>query len=234
MTHMKIAGLQKISMVDFPGHVCATIFTQGCNFRCGFCHNRDLITTDADFQFSQEEMFGYFNSRKKMLEAVCITGGEPTLWPDLPELIRKIKDAGLKVKLDTNGSRPQMVRDLLGEGLLDYIAMDVKTSFGKYPLLNIPDNTEEALAETIRAMISSDIEYEFRTTCVPGIVAVDDIYSIGKAIKGARRHCLQQFRPSGNVVEEKYSDLKPYTKEKLKEMRSISERFVEEAVIRGI
>ena len=231
---MKIAGLQKVSMVDYPGDICATIFTQGCNFRCGFCHNRDLMTTEKDFGFSQEEVFEYLNSRKTMIEGVCITGGEPTFWPDLPDFARQVKKTGLKLKLDTNGSNPQMIHDLLQEDLLDYIAMDVKTSLAKYHLFKVPENTQEVLVQSIQKIISSKIPYEFRTTCVPGVVAEEDIYSIAETIKGAKKHCLQQFRPHENVLDEKFLRLKPYNKNELNKFKSISEGFVENVIIRGI
>jgi pyruvate formate lyase activating enzyme len=123
---MKIGGLQKISMVDYPGLICATVFTQGCNFRCGFCHNRDLMTTGPDFGFSEKDVLAYLNDRKSMIEGVCITGGEPTFWVDLPDFIGRLKSLGLKVKLDTNGSNPEMIKDLLKAEMLDYVAMDVK------------------------------------------------------------------------------------------------------------
>ena len=231
---MKIAGLQKMSTVDYPGYICATVFTQGCNFRCGFCHNRDLMTTDKDFGFSEQEMFEYFNRRKNMIEAVCITGGEPTLWPDLPDFAREVKKTGLKFKLDTNGSNPQMIGLLLQDGLLDYIAMDVKTSLSKYHLFKVPENTEEVLVQSIQKIISSRIPYEFRTTCVPEIVDEEDICSIAEAIKGAEKYCLQQFRPHENVLDEKFSKLKPYNKNVLNKFKSISEDFVENVIIRGI
>lgn len=231
---MKIAGLQKVSMVDYPGHICATVFTQGCNFRCGFCHNSALMTIDTNFGFSQEEFFEYISSRKSLIEGVCITGGEPTLWEDLPDFAREIKKTGLKLKLDTNGSNPQMVQDLLQEDLLDYIAMDVKTSLVKYHLFKAPENTEEVLAQSIQKIISSKIPYEFRTTCVPGVVAEEDMYSIAKAIKGAEKYCLQQFRPHENMLDEKFSRIKPYNKNELNNFKFILEDFVKNVIIRGI
>ena len=231
---MKIAGLQKMSMVDYPGYICATVFTQGCNFRCGFCHNSALMTIDPDFGFSQKEFFEYINHRKSLIEGVCITGGEPTVWPDLPDFARQIKETGLKLKLDTNGSNPQMIHDLLQEELLDYIAMDVKTSLAKYYLFKVPENTEEVLAQSIQKIISSKIPYEFRTTCVPGIVTEEDMYLIAKTIKGAKKHCLQQFRPHENMIDEKFSQIKPYDQNKLNNFKSILEGFVESVIIRGI
>jgi len=231
---MKIAGIQKISTVDYPGHICATVFTQGCNFRCGFCHNRDLMTTDPDSRVSQQELFEYLDSRKAMIEGVCITGGEPTFWPDLADFAREIKKTGMKLKLDTNGSNSQMIYDLLQEDLLDYIAMDVKTSLEKYHLLKVPENTEESLLLSIKEIMSSKIPYEFRTTCVPGIVTEEDIHSIAEVIKGAKKHCLQQFRPHENVLDENFLGLKLYSKNELDKFKLISENFVEDVVIRGI
>ncbi len=231
---MKIAGLQKISMVDYPGHICATVFTQGCNFRCGFCHNRDLVVGGTDFELSQQDVFDYFDSRRNMLEGVCVTGGEPTLWPGLFDFAGKVKKIGFKLKLDTNGSNPQMIEDLLREDLVDYIAMDVKTSLTKYHLFKVPENTEEALVQSIQKIMFSKIPYEFRTTCVPGIVTEEDIYSIAETIKGAKKHCLQQFKPHENVLDESFMKLQPYNKDELNKFKSISENFVESVIIRGI
>ena len=231
---MKIAGLQKMSMVDYPGFIAATVFTQGCNFKCGFCYNRDLIATDKDPGFSQEEIFKYLNKRRNMIEGVCVTGGEPTLWPDLADFACRVKDIGLKFKLDTNGSDPDIISEMLKEGLLDFIAMDIKTSFSKYHLLKTPKNVEASLMKSIQTIISSQIPYEFRTTCVPELVTEEDIYSIGDVIKTAQRHCLQQFRPNETTIEEKYSKLKPYDKKKLSEFKSILEKFVKKVIIRGI
>jgi pyruvate formate lyase activating enzyme len=231
---MKIAGFQKISMVDYPGLICSTIFTQGCNFRCGFCHNRALMTTDIDFGCSQQEFFEYLDRRKNMIDGVCITGGEPTLWPDLSDFARQIKKTGLKFKLDTNGSNPQMIHDLLQENLLDYIAMDVKTSFEKYYLFKVPENIEKVLAQSIQKIISSKIPYEFRTTCVPGVVTEEDICSIARVITGAKKYYLQQFRSHENVLDEEFLHIKPYSKQELYGFKSISEGFVEEVILRGI
>jgi len=192
------------------------------------------MTTDADFGFSQRELFEYLNSRKNMIEGICITGGEPTLWPDLVDFAKQIKNTGMKLKLDTNGSNPEMIKDLLGKGLLDYIAMDIKTSFEKYHLFKVPKNTEEFLAQSIQEIISSKIPYEFRTTCVPGVVTEEDIYSIAEVIKGAKKHYLQQFRPHENVLDGNFLQLKPYSKDKLNKFKSILEDFVEKVTIRGI
>ena len=231
---MKVAGVQKVSMVDYPGYICATVFTQGCNFRCGFCHNSDLVEGDEDFGSSEKEVLEYFESRRTLLEGVCITGGEPTLWPDLPEFARQVKKTGLKLKLDTNGSNPRMIQDLLEEGLLDYIAMDVKTSFEKYIFFKTPQNMEKLLKESIQTIMNSKVDYEFRTTCVPGIVTEEDIYLIVKAIKGAKKYSLQQFRSHKNVLDKKFIDLKPYKKNELDKFKSIAEGFLENVIIRGV
>jgi pyruvate formate lyase activating enzyme len=230
---IKIAGLQKVSMVDYPGLIAATIFTQGCNFRCGFCHNRDLMASGIDFGFSQQDLFEYLESRKNLIDGVCITGGEPTLWEDLPDLMKRIKEKGFKVKLDTNGSNPALLAKLLQESLVDYVAMDVKTSLSKYKLFKAPDDIEYLLAESINAMVSSVIPYEFRTTCVPGVVTEEDIYAIGTAIKGAKQHYLQQFRPHDNVLDEQFKHVKPYTRKTLDGFKKILEAFVDKVAVRG-
>jgi pyruvate formate lyase activating enzyme len=192
------------------------------------------MSAGDDPGYSQEELFEYLNKRKKLIEGICITGGEPTFWADLPDFIQQLKDTGLKVKLDTNGSNPAIVKDILEKDLIDYIAMDVKTSLEKYYLFKGPENTEESVRMTIQLIMSSDIPYEFRTTCVPGVVTEEDIYHIAETIKDAKKHYLQQFRPHENVLEDKYSRLKPYSKNKLDEFKSISEKFVQSVAIRGI
>ena len=221
-------------MVDYSGLIATTVFTQGCNFRCGFCHNRDLMTTAPEFGFIQEDFFEYLSSRKKLIDGICVTGGEPTLWKDLPDFIRKVKKYGLKLKLDTNGSNPEMIGKLLRERLIDYIAVDIKTSFSKYHLFKVPENTTDRIEQSVQKIISSKIPYEFRTTCVPEIVTEDDIYDIAKIVKGSKKHYLQQFRPYENVLDERCRTIKPYTREKLEGFKSILESSVDEVALRGV
>ncbi|MFH1846008.1 MAG: anaerobic ribonucleoside-triphosphate reductase activating protein [Candidatus Omnitrophota bacterium] len=231
---MIIAGLQKLSLVDFPGYLSAVVFTQGCNFKCGFCHNPDLIAGEAGISnFSQQEILDFLLKRKTMIEGVVFTGGEPTLQSDLSEFLKHIKDLDLKIKLDTNGSHPEIIKNLLKTKAIDYIALDIKTSFLKYPVLSACSNITENISASIEYIMSSGIQYEFRTTCVPGLVAEDDVIQISEVIKGAKKYCLQQFRPM-ITYDKTFQELKPYQKDKLYRFRDIIKEYVQEVEIRGI
>jgi pyruvate formate lyase activating enzyme len=191
---MKIAGLAKQSFVDYPGKIAATVFTQGCNMDCVFCHNRSLVCKKQKNPLLDEaDVFSFLQSRRKFLDGVVITGGEPTLHPDLADFIKKVKSMGYPVKLDTNGTKPQVLKKLIEENLLDYIAMDVKAPMKKYRYICHSDFNEEALLECISIIKKSEIDYEFRTTCCPQL-SESDIYEIAKMIHGAKKYVLQQYR----------------------------------------
>ena len=163
---MKIAGLQKMTLLDFPGKVACTVFLDGCNFRCPFCHNTPLLEGKAEQYMSQEEFFEFLKKRKGILDGVCITGGEPTLQKELPEFLRKIKELGYSVKLDTNGYRPTILRNLVEEGLVDYVAMDIKNCPSRYSETTGVDIQIEKIEESIRYLVFGSLDYEFRTTVV--------------------------------------------------------------------
>ena len=230
---MKIAGLQTLSLVDFPGYTAAAVFLQGCNFRCGYCQNPDLVTCDKDFGFSEKDLFDFLNKRRNMLDGVVVTGGEPTVYEDLSAFIRRIKELGFKVKLDTNGTNPYQVEALLREYLIDYVAVDIKTSFEKYGLVTDMAGVEESVSESIMTTILSTTPYEFRTTCVPGIIDRDDFRKIGEFVRGAKKYCLQQFRPDV-TYDAVFRGIKPYSKEDLESFRDILAEYVAEVEIRGI
>ena len=162
---MKITGLQKMTLLDFPGRIACTVFLQGCNFRCPFCHNSDLLEGEGQQTISLEELLSFLKKRKGMLDGVCITGGEPTVQRDLPELLAEIKALGYPVKLDTNGSNPAMLKKLVADGLVDYVAMDIKNSRSRYPeTAGVPGLTMEKVEESIRFLLESNVNYELRTT----------------------------------------------------------------------
>ena len=162
---MKIAGIQKLSLVDFDGHISATIFTSGCNFACAFCHNSSLIPTNNDL-LKIDDIFNFLQKRKNMLDSVCITGGEPTLHKDLPEFISKLKDMGYLIKLDTNGTNTEMIQYLVENKLIDYIAMDIKNDIDKYtPIIGLQTN-ERNIKKSIEYIMSCELDYEFRTTLI--------------------------------------------------------------------
>jgi pyruvate formate lyase activating enzyme len=197
---MKISGLQKVSLVDFDGHICATIFTTGCNFNCPFCHNARLVK-GTEPEIPTAYIFEYLEKRKSILDAVCISGGEPTLQHDLLEFISKIKSMGYLIKLDTNGTNLQILKNLVDNNLIDYIAMDIKNSKEKY---NLTSGTAETLLieSSIEYIMNCGIDYEFRTTIVSGHHTTEDIHKIGKLISGAKKYYLQKFEDSGNCLKD--------------------------------
>lgn len=230
---MIIAGLQKLSLVDYPGYLASAVFVQGCNFRCGYCQNPDLITRKKQFDISEKEILTFLKGKTSKIEGVVITGGEPTIYRDLPEFIKKIKELGFKVKLDSNSSNPDLIKKMLKENLLDYISLDVKTSLDKYHLVTSEKDIEKKISECIKTVSSSQVPYELRTTCVPGIVDKEDFEKIGKAVKGTEKYCLQQFRPAVTFNEE-FQNIKPYTKNAMEEFRKILGKYVKKVEIRGL
>ena len=197
-----ICGFNKLTMVDYDGKMSATIFLGACNFRCPFCHNSSLVLNPNDNEkISFNEIYDYLRKRRGILEAVCITGGEPTLYPDLFEMIKEIKELGYLVKLDTNGTNPAIVKELYKEGLIDYVAMDIKNSYTKYPITTGKKSIDkEPIKESIEFLINSGIDYEFRTTIVKELHTIDDMKEIALMIKGAKRYYLQQFIDNGGCI----------------------------------
>ena len=202
---MIIQGFSKTSLLDYPGHIAADVFTAGCNFRCPFCHNSDLVLTPAT-EYSEEEVLAVLKKRRGILEGVCITGGEPTLQPDLLDFMRKLRELDYKIKLDTNGYRPDVLRAVLLEGLADYVAMDIKNCFPKYSLTaGIADFCQANISESISLLMNSNIDYEFRTTVVRELHAKEDLIDIAHMLKGCKQYYLQSFKDSGNVLADGFS-----------------------------
>ena len=231
---MLLAGLQKMTLLDYPQKVAATVFTCGCNFLCGFCHNPELIDIKTcNPEISEKYFFDFLKTRQNMLDGVCITGGEPTIQKDLVDFIRKIKDLGFLVKLDTNGSNPQMLKDLYDENLLDYVAMDIKTSFDKYPKAIGIDFNLNNIKKSIGLIKQSNVDYEFRTTVVPDLVDEDDIRKIGEEVGPGKKIALQQFRPQKTYLKE-LQNLKPYPDDILKKFETIAKKYFVKTEIRGL
>ena len=230
---MQIHGLNKTTLLDYPEHVAATVFTGGCNFRCPFCHNSDLVLNSMSQPLiSEEEIFDFFIKRKSILSGVCITGGEPTLQPDLERFIRKIKDLGLLVKLDTNGYCPDVVKNLVKEGLVDYIAMDIKSGFSGYGVASgFAGLDMSIIKESVDFIMSSGVQYEFRTTVVKGIHQKCDFEEIAELIKGCNAYFLQNYRDNENVIT---SGFKGFSKEELEEFAEIVRPNVVKVGLRGI
>lgn len=200
---MKIHGLEKMSLVDYDGKVSATVFTGNCNFRCGFCHNSSLVLSSNNLpEIPQEEIFDYLKKRKGLLDGVCVSGGEPTLNKDLPSFIEKIKDLGYSVKLDTNGTNPDMVKTLNESGLVDYFAMDIKNDLESYAeIIGISNFDTKNVAKTVEYFLSGKAKYEFRTTLIAQFHKQDNILKIANWIKGADKYFLQKFKNSENCIE---------------------------------
>lgn len=201
---MKIGFIQKTTLIDYPGKVAATIFTSGCNFRCRFCYNKDLVEGTVE-EISEKEVFDFLESRKGLLEAIVICGGEPTIHSDLPEFISKIKDLGFLVKLDTNGTNIDVLRKSID--LVDYIAMDVKAPKAKYKeIVGIDCDVQES----IDLIKNSNVDYEFRTTLVPGLVEKKEIMGIVKWISPAKRYIIQNFIAQDTIIDESLRDKKSF------------------------
>lgn len=230
---MKIHGFQKTTLLDYPGHVAATIFVGGCNFRCPFCHNGQLVLDVAGQPvIPEEEVLAYLKKRRGVLEGVCITGGEPTLQEDLAVFIHSLKDLGYLVKLDTNGYRPEVLRALLQEELLDYVAMDIKASSKKYPpATGMSAFQFEQIMESIRLLMEGMVPYEFRTTVVKGIHEVEDFDEIGQLLQGCLAYYLQGFRESDTMIGEGFE---AFSQEEMEEMAELARKYIDRVMLRGV
>ena len=234
---MKIAGLQKMTLLDYPGKVACTVFLQGCNFRCPFCHNSDLLDGVGQTSLTQQELLAFLGKRRGLLDGVCITGGEPTLQPDLPQLLEEIRALGFSIKLDTNGSRPEVLRRLVERGLVDYVAMDIKNGPASYAVTaGMAESLLPRVAESMRFLLSDAVDYEFRTTLVDELHTEATIQDMGFWIKNAgdghkaKRLYLQSFVDRESVV---FAGLHAPSREKIHIFQQILLSFAEAVEIRG-
>lgn len=229
---MKLHGLQKMTLLDFPGRVACTVFLGGCDFRCPFCHNFELTDGSAPPVMEESELLDFLESRKGLIEGVAITGGEPCLHKDLPAFIRAIRAAGYPVKLDTNGNHPQLLKEILDAGLVEYVAMDVKNSPDKYALTCGLEQMELApIRQSIELLMQSSIEYEFRTTVVEELHDEADIAAIGEMIRGAKRYFLQRFTDRDSVP---YGNLSAPSFDKMHRLEQIAKAYVPQTQLRGV
>lgn len=233
---MLISGIQPFTLLDYPGKVSCIVFTPGCNFRCGFCHNPEFVLPDkiAELRESfidEEAFFNFLNKRGKLLDGVVITGGEPTLMPDLESFIKKIKDRGLLVKLDTNGNRPEVLKKLVNAGLLDYVAMDVKTSLPEYKNVSGPWVVEKNIEESLNFLKEGKIDYEFRTTLVKELHTKEILDQMIKLIKGAKRFYLQNFRP-GVTLLSSFQEYHAFSEEEMQDLEKFFNKEIPEVMIR--
>ncbi|MBR3266252.1 MAG: anaerobic ribonucleoside-triphosphate reductase activating protein [Erysipelotrichaceae bacterium] len=230
---IRFYGLQKLTLLDYPGNLAATVFTGGCNFRCPFCHNRSLVfLNENDSEIASDDILSYLEGRKKILDGVCISGGEPLLHKGIRNFIRQVKDLGLKVKLDTNGTNYETLKALVEEGLIDYVAMDIKNQPKKYAeTIGLETFDLKQIERSKNYLLEDHVDYEFRTTVVREFHTVSDFEKIGRWIEGAKHYYLQNFEDHGTCIQQGLSEVDLETLEKMKEAVS---GYVKHVEIRGI
>lgn len=229
---MKISGFQKMTLLDFPGKVACTLFTAGCNFRCPFCHNASLVThINSEINYSVEEVLTYLEKRKGLLDGVCITGGEPLLQPDLASFIEKCKEIGVSVKLDTNGAAPQKLREIVNSGMIDYIAMDIKSAPETYSKAVGVDTDFSVFRDSMEIIRQSGIPYEFRTTAVKGLHTLSDFEEIAKILKRDEKYFIQKFTDSGNLL--KPDGLSPFSEDETEQIINNVKKYIPGVATRG-
>lgn len=230
---MKIRGFQKLTLVDYPNQMAAILFTGGCDFRCPFCHNGELVLHPSlTPEIPESEVFSYLEKRKGLLDGVVVSGGEPTLADDLDEFLSALKKMGYLVKLDTNGSRPEVLSRIVSEKLVDYVAMDIKNSFERYPeTVGFPKYDTSNVSRSISFLLSCQVDYEFRTTCVKELHDEKSFHSIGKIVEGAERYYLQNFVPNENTISK---DCSPCSMEDLVKYSEILRNYIGNVQIRDM
>ncbi|ACO04497.1 MAG TPA: anaerobic ribonucleoside-triphosphate reductase activating protein [Persephonella sp.] len=230
---IKIGGIHKFSLIDFPSRISAVIFVQGCNLRCPYCHNRHLVLPEYfGYTIGIDEVFRFLESRKKMIEGIVISGGEPTIYEGIKDFIKKIKEFGYLVKLDTNGTNPEVLKELIEEKLVDYVAMDIKASAGKYEYISGSSISMDKIKKSIEILLQSDIEYEFRTTLIKDLLTYNDIIKIGQMIKGAKRYALQNFVSSENLINKEIKNKTGFSREEREKLKKRLKNYVKEIILR--
>ena len=232
---MNIRGIYKTSLIDYPGKISTVLFSGGCNLQCRFCHNPDLAANWGDMVLSSnEEVLDLLRKRKKIIDGVTISGGEPTLSRNIDSFIEKIKELSLAVKLDSNGLKPHVLERLIKKNLLDYAAIDIKTSPEKYPYLTNSDTDFSRIIESFDIVRASGIDYEARTTCIPAFVTMEDLASIRESIGPVKQYYLQQFQRDVRLLDRSWEIIEPYPPEVLLRFRDFILTFADRCEIRGI
>lgn len=227
---MKIFGLEKVSLVDYPQHICCVVFTAGCNFRCPYCHNGDLVTLTNLNEICEKDVFDYLSKRAGIIDSVCVSGGEPTLQPDLIDFIKKLRATGLLIKLDTNGTNFSILKTLVENKLVAYVAMDIKTNFDDYYKFGASANALENIKKSVEFLKSGIIDYEFRTTIEEGLINEDNIKKMAQECKGAKRFYLQCFKDNDSNLESGLCAISPAA---AKNFKSILEKTIKSVELRG-
>jgi len=220
-----IGGIQKTTLTDFPKKVAAIVFTQGCNFRCGYCHNPELLNFTSTEQYKISDFIEFLKTRKGKLDGVVITGGEPTLQTGLYDFIKEIKSLGFSVKLDTNGTNPDILKKLINDCLLDYIAMDIKAPLEKYDFITGVNVNIENIKKSIKLIIESNVDYEFRTTVLKSQLSYDDFEKIGQLLSGAKRYYLQKFVCS-KIYDKNLQNETSYTNAEFDKICNILKKYI--------
>lgn len=229
---MLIKGFQKLTLLDYPGKTACTVFTGGCNYRCPFCHNAGLVTKMDTEIIPESEVFNHLKKRQGILDGVAVSGGEPLLQGDIEEFLAEIKKLGYQIKLDTNGSFPEKLKSIIDKGLCDYVAMDIKNSKERYPETIGIDKFDISLMEkSVDILMSSDVEFEFRTTVTKNFHTIKDIENIGEWVKGVTNFYLQNFVDSGNLID---SNVEGVSREEMQEMLVAIRKYIPTAEIRGL
>ena len=227
---MNILGIEKSSFIDYPNNICTVIFTGGCNFRCPYCHNSSIVNNIGN-KIKKDEIINFLKNRKKFVDALCISGGEPTIQKGLYDFICKIKHEGFKIKLDTNGTNPGLIKKLIDEKLIDYIAMDIKAPLAKYSSIIQAAVVLEDIRESINILLENRVDYEFRTTICKELLSIEDIKTIAGEIKGCNTYVLQNFK-DGETVLAGQNKFTPYSDKELKEIQNSISRLLDEVIVR--
>jgi len=232
---MNIRGIYKTSLIDFPGKISSVLFTGGCNLRCGFCHNPHLVLEETgEDNYSNEEVFEFLHKRIGLIDGVTISGGEPTLSKKLLPFVKELKNLSLAVKLDTNGFNPQAIHDLLKESLLDYVAVDIKTAPSRYKELTNSEADFSNIKETIEMLKFAGIDYELRTTCIPGFISQEEFEEIKNELGEVQNYYLQQFVSRVDLLDKKFEQLQPLSVNELRTLETYVKTFADYVEIRGI
>ena len=230
---MKFYGMQKMTLLDYPGYVACTLFTGGCNFRCPFCHNALLVLDlDENYTIPEEEVLAFLKKRQGLLDGVCVTGGEPLINKDIGDFLSKVKELGFKIKLDTNGTNPALLKELVSQNLVDYVAVDIKNSPEKYAeTVGLKSFDMSTINETVNFLMSGCVDYEFRTTVTKQFHTEKSMEEAARFIRGAKRYFLQNFVDSGNLIG---SGITGQSKEEMEKLLAVIKKYVPDSCLRGI
>lgn len=230
---MKFYGMQKMTLLDYPGYVACTLFTGGCNFRCPFCHNALLVLDlDENYTIPEEEVLAFLKKRQGLLDGVCVTGGEPLINKDIGDFLSKVKELGFKIKLDTNGTNPALLKELVSQNLVDYVAVDIKNSPEKYAeTVGLKSFDMSTINQTVNFLMSGCVDYEFRTTVTKQFHTEKSMEEAARFIRGAKRYFLQNFVDSGNLIG---SGITGQSKEEMEKLLAVVKKYVPDSCLRGI